>query len=122
MGVGDLWHISRVGIRLYCLGVIGAGLALAGIATPLIVADLPDSARLRGWSLFLIGTAYALTGGMMRWYLLAKRDYEHPTLEPFRVFWLLVVAWIILIGCSIYAVRLERKAASRGHENNPPLP
>jgi len=110
--VGSMWIISRMGIRLYCWAIIGAGLTLMAISAPLVVADLPDSSRLRGWSLFIIGLGSTLTGALVKWYLLAKRNYEHPSMAPFETMWLLFVAWVILVLCSMYALRLERRAGS----------
>jgi hypothetical protein len=112
IGVGDQWIISRTGIRLYCWVIISAGLTLMAISAPLVVGDLPDSSRLRGWSIFIIGLGSTLTGSLMRWHLLARRNYQHPSTAPFGVMWLLFVAWVILVLCSIYALRLERRAGS----------
>lgn len=112
--LGDMWDLSRAGIRLYCLAITGAGLTLAALSSIWILADLPDSARLRGWSMFLIGVGWAFGGAIAKWYFLARRDYEHPTLEPVRVMWPLGVAWVVVVLCSFYSLRLERKArASR---------
>jgi len=109
---GSYWVLSRRYIRHYCYGVMFLGLAISSLATPRILADVPDSARLRGWANFLIGMGYIAVGVILKWYLLSKRDYQHPTLEPFMALRLLGVAWIILTLSSLYALRLERRAGS----------
>jgi hypothetical protein len=114
---GAFWLISRQHIRLCCWGIAAGGLAFVTLALPRTLSDWPDSVRLRAWANFLIGFGYVLTGGVLQWYLLAMRDYEHPSLEPFKVMWLLAVAWVILIVFSICAMLLERASGNKGSES-----